>query len=86
MQAESGAAIPAFIGTEEIWLSRFPDIDVNVYREMLPYARTFPTSKTKSRWISIESTTLMQVYTGGRNLDEAIDSLTKQVNQLLSFE
>lgn len=86
LQAESGTAIPAFIGTEQIWMDCYPGYHVGVYQEMLPYAHDFAVSKTKSRWVTIESTNFMQVYLNGRDLDEAIDATDKAVEALLALE
>ncbi len=86
LQAESGAAIPAFLGTEEVWFRQYPDIHVEVFAEMLAYARPLPTSRTKSRWVVIETSNLSQVYLEGRDLDEAIDATDRAIEQLLAIE
>jgi multiple sugar transport system substrate-binding protein len=63
IMGNSGAAIPAFNGTQESWYKNFPDLNVKAYPDMIAYGVQYPFSKTKAEWGSEEKTMIAQLYT-----------------------
>lgn len=86
IHGESGAAIPAFIGTSETWLTKFPELNLKSYTDMMAYGIQFPGSKTKSKWGPIEKQTIMEVYNGTLTVDEAVAKLETEIGAILATE
>jgi multiple sugar transport system substrate-binding protein len=63
IMGNSGAAIPAFNGTQESWYKNFPDLNVKAYPDMIAYGVQYPFSKTKAEWGNEEKTMISQLYT-----------------------
>ena len=59
----SGAAIPAYEGTQATWYDNFPDHNVKAYPDMIAYGVQYPFSKTKAEWGNEEKTMIAELYT-----------------------
>ncbi len=86
IHGQSGAAIPAYIGTSETWLTKFPQINLKAYTDMMAYGIQFPNSKTKSKWKTIEKDTIMEIYNGTMSLDDASAKLQTDITAVLATE
>ena len=87
IQGKSGAAIPAYNGTAKYWVEGLQDkLNVNVYEEMMDYGVQYYNSKSKSLWNTTIEDTLLQVYIGERNLEDALNFLQEEVSEFLANE
>lgn len=86
LQAENGAAIPAFKGTEQPWVDFTKEFNLKVYPEMLPYAVPMPASKTRDKWSQLENDVLSKVWAGQMTVEDGCNQLAKQMNDLLATE
>ena len=84
IQGESGAAIPAYLGTEESWRVAFQDfsyqIDLDCIFDQFDYAVQVPYNSASPRWKSQVLDVLNQVYAGNQDVDTGLDRITEIVN------
>lgn len=62
IMGKSGAAIPAYEGTQSTWYDNFPDINVKAYADMIEYGVQYPFSKTKAEWGTEEKSMIAELY------------------------
>lgn len=86
LQAENGAAIPAFKGTEQPWIDFTKNFNVKVYPQMLDYAVINPNSKTAPKWTAAENDILSKVWAGQLSVEDGCNQLAKQMNDFLATE
>ena len=86
IQAEMGAANPAFEGTQEAWLNSAPDFDLQVFHDAVEYAHPYPVSENAAAWNQLESELLPQGFAGQRPVDEVAKELAEGMNAILAEE
>ncbi len=86
IQAEKGAAIPAFKGTAQPWIDYSKGFNLKVFPEMLSYAVLVPTSTTAAKWKEYENDILKRVWTKELTVEEGCKQLAKQMNEALATE
>jgi ABC-type sugar transport system, periplasmic component len=86
IQAEKGAAIPAYKGTEQAWVDNNKQFNVKVYPQMLEYAHIFPNSETRSKWDPKETEIFSKVWSGGLSVEDGCNQMAKEMNDLLATE
>ncbi len=63
VMGKSGAAIPAFNGTQDSWYNNFPGHNVKAYPDMIRYGVQYPFSITKAEWGAEEKSLIAELYT-----------------------
>lgn len=63
VMGKSGAAIPAFNGTQDSWYNNFPGHNVKAYPDMISYGVQYPFSVTKAEWGDEEKSLIAELYT-----------------------
>ena len=86
IQAESGAAIPAYEGTADAWVNVSKKFNSKVYVDMLPYAHINAYSKETEAWQNAEKAALIKGFTGEIPVSDACDQAAKKVNEILATE
>jgi multiple sugar transport system substrate-binding protein len=86
LQAEKGAAIPAYNGTAQPFIDNTKQFNLKLYPEMLKYAVLYPNSATKSKWYEIQNDTMTKVYSGQLTVAQGCDQINTQMNALLATE
>lgn len=86
IQAEKGAAIPAYKGTEQAWVDNNKQFNVKVYPQMLEYAHIFPNSETRSKWDPKETEIFSKVWSGDLSVEDGCNQMAKEMNDLLVTE
>ncbi|MBU3218377.1 extracellular solute-binding protein [Clostridium estertheticum] len=86
IQSEKGAAIPAYIGTEQPFIDNTKQFNLKVYPEMLKYSVLLPNSPTKVKWYQTQIDTMTKVYSGQLTVDEGCNIIDKKMNALLATE
>lgn len=88
IQAESGAAIPAYEGTADAWVKSpvAAKYNAQVYVDMLEYAQIKPYSKETVRWETAAKEEILKAFTGEKSVSEACDEVVKRVNEILATE
>ena len=84
IQGESGAAIPAYLGTEETWRTAFEQFDYQINLDCIfdqfDYAVQVPYNSASPRWKSQVLDVLNQVYAGNRPVDTGLAQIEEIVN------
>lgn len=86
LQAEAGAVIPAFNGTQQAWVDSLPQYNVQIYIDALENAVPYPVSKNTSAWLGVEGEILTQVWAGNVDAAEGLQDLAAQMQELLDEE
>jgi len=86
IQAEKGAAIPAFNDTAQPWIDFSKEFNLKAYPEMLEYAVPVPTSKTAAKWKEYENDILKKVWAKELTVEEGCNQLAKLMNETLATE
>lgn len=85
IQGNSGAAIPAYLGTEETWRTAFDgfsyQLDLDCIFEQFDYAIQVPYNSASPRWKSQVLDVLTQIYAGNQEIDSGLDRMASIVNQ-----
>ena len=81
IQGESGAAIPAYEGLEDTWVSCFDeyDIDVTPFIDMFDYCVQSVNNAARPQWKTPVSDTLLKIYTGELTLDDGLNQMQQIV-------
>ena len=77
IQAETGAVIPAYAGTEQVWLEGFGDeMNVQVLLDEVEYAEPFPTGVAPFTWYwEAARPALQDTFRGNYTFPEACDEI-----------
>ncbi|MDJ0347957.1 sugar ABC transporter substrate-binding protein [Cryobacterium sp. PH29-G1] len=87
LQAEMGAANPAFIGAGQAFLDSVDHFDLQVFiDEADNYAYPFPVSKDTAAWSTIENELLPQAFSGARTVEDVAGELATRMNEALAKE
>lgn len=86
LQAENGSAIPAYNDTQQPWIDYTTDFSLGVYVDMLDYAVTYPTTKSRSKWDPIENDAMRQIFAGEITVEEGCKSIAEQMNAIIAAE
>ncbi|WP_294392795.1 sugar ABC transporter substrate-binding protein [uncultured Clostridium sp.] len=84
IQAESGAAIPAYEGTSEAWIKSNDKFNLSAFTEMLDYATIKPYIKNNSKWETTENNILKKVFSGDLSVDEGCKQLEDEMNAIIN--
>lgn len=86
IQGEQGAAIPAYEGLQDTWLSVFDGFDYRINAEaclaMFAYSVQSPNNAARPAWKTRVSDEMLRVYAGETTLDAALESMQRTVDEL----
>ena len=84
IQGESGAAIPAYLGTEESWRNAFTSynaqLNLDVCFDQFDYAVQAVYNSASPKWKSQVLDELTKVYNGGQDLMTGLEHMEQIVN------
>lgn len=83
IQAESGAAIPAYEGTAEAWAKSSNNFNLEAFLEMVDYAQIKPYVKDNSRWEKAENDILKKVFAGELDVNTACEQLSSEMDTII---
>lgn len=86
IQAEKGAAVPAYSGTAQPWIDANKQFNVKVYPQMLDYAVLYANSATRPKWEQDENTILSQVWNNKLSVNDGCNQLAQKMNEYLATE
>lgn len=85
LQAESGAAIPAYTAVDDVWVNHFNTKHVKSYIDMLPYAVLYPQGFDGYAAFNIVETTIAnEMYTKQISVENGVKQLQKNMNDALA--
>ncbi|WP_080839209.1 ABC transporter substrate-binding protein [Cohnella massiliensis] len=83
--AEMGAAIPAFNGTQEAWLTSKPHLNLKVFTDQVADAIPYPSgSKSYPVWFAKEPEIMSQAWGGAIPVEEAAKKVAEMMNQAIA--
>lgn len=86
VQAEAGTVIPAFKGTQELWVESIPSLNLKVFIDMLSYAAPVPVSIDSQKWMDVETKYLKQAWAGEITVEDAAKKIATEMNAILEAE
>ncbi len=79
-----GAAIPAYEGTEDSWVSAFDqfeyDLNVECVLDQFEYAVQSPNNAARPKWKSQVNDELLKIYSGSVDADTGLANVQKYIN------
>jgi multiple sugar transport system substrate-binding protein len=86
LQAQKGAAIPAFKDCQQGWIDFSPGFNVKAYPSMIDYAVIYQNSKTAPKWQQSQQTILTKVLSKQLSVEDGCNQLAKEMNDFLATE
>lgn len=85
VQGLSGAAIPAYKGLEDTWVSAFDNydykLDVQKCVDMFPYGVQSVNNAARPNWKTQINDALLRIYSGEWSLDQGLEAMQKLVDE-----
>lgn len=79
IQADSGAAIPAYKGTQEPWVKKFPDINAQVFVDAEKDGHSSMYVKSRTDWVTIEQEGMMDIFSGKVGVEKGMKDMAKEI-------
>ncbi|MBW7452829.1 extracellular solute-binding protein [Paenibacillus sepulcri] len=86
IQAESGAVIPAFNGTQGPFVSSNPSFNLQVFVDAMEYSVPYPISIETRKWQQFEIDYFKRAWAGEISVEEAAKLVTEEGNKVLAEE
>lgn len=86
IQAEEGAANPAYEGTATAYVEALPEFDLQMFIDNAADARPYPVSKNTGAWLSLESDYFPRILNGELEVEAGLGELAEKMNQALADE
>lgn len=84
--AKTGTVIPAYNGTQDQWIASNPNVNLQVFLDMVEVTRPYPVSKATSKWQEVLKKNLTEVWKGEMTAEDACAIIAVDMNKLLSEE
>jgi len=87
IQAESGAVLPAFKGTEATWMAAMPEFtNLQVFIDALDYAVPLPVQGNAAEWQGLQAKYLTAAWNGETTVEEAASAYAKAIDEVLAAD
>jgi multiple sugar transport system substrate-binding protein len=86
IQADAGAVIPAFNGTQEAWVKSAPQFNLQAFLNEVPTAVPDPASKNTKAWTTVQTDVLTKVFSGQVDPATGLKDLATQMDADLAKE
>lgn len=83
IEASSSTVIPAYRGTQQMWVRSLPEFDAQVFIDAAKDAAPYPSSSTLLSWLSIETEQMSQIWAGTLEPKEGLQLLATQMQAVL---
>jgi len=85
IQAESGAVLPAYKGTEATWMAAMPEFtNLQVFIDALDYAVPLPVDGNAAEWQGLQAKYLTAAWNGEATVEEATAAYAKAIDEVLA--
>ena len=83
IEGQSGAAMPAYAGTEDSYLQCFEQypIDFTPFTDMFEYSIQCVNNAARPEWKTPVSDTMLKIYAGDLTIDEGLDEIQRIINE-----
>ena len=87
LSAETGAAIPALKGTAQAWVEKNPGYNLQSFiKSSEEYSYAYPASANTAEWEQYQADNLKKAFNLEISVQEACETLTEQMNEVLANE
>jgi multiple sugar transport system substrate-binding protein len=86
IQAEAGAANPAFLGTNDAYVEAIPEFSLDVFVDAAETARAYPASQNTSAWLQLEELLFPKILGGDGRLEATAAELAERMDGVLADE
>src|SRR5699024_9384506 len=86
IQAEAGAANPAFVGTNDAYVDAIPEFSLDVFVDAAETAQPYPASQNTSAWLQLEELLFPKILGGHAPLEREARELADRMNGVLADE
>lgn len=86
IQGKSGAAIPAYKGTEQSWVDSDKDFNFKAYIDEADYGMPSPETPSKPTWSKFEQDIMTKVFSGQLAVNDGCDQLAQKINETIAAE
>jgi multiple sugar transport system substrate-binding protein len=86
IQAESGAVISSYEGTQDLWVKSTPKFHLQIFIDELAYSYPYPTSKNTQAWLEVQNKILGDAWLGKISAEQAGKQIAQKMNALLAEE
>ncbi|SDK59154.1 carbohydrate ABC transporter substrate-binding protein, CUT1 family [Glycomyces sambucus] len=84
LQAESGAVLPAYAGTQQPWLDAMPEFDLQVFVDAVDYSVPLPIAGNAAEWTGLESEYLAPAWNGEQSAADAAAAYNAAIDEVLA--
>jgi multiple sugar transport system substrate-binding protein len=85
IQAESGAVLPAFKGTAQVWMDAMPEFsNLQVFIDAQDYAVPLPVQGNAAAWQALQADYLTAAWNGESSAADAAKAYAQAINQVLA--
>ena len=84
IQAESGAAIPAYEGAQAPWVNSFPQYNCQAFVNAADYGFSSQYCSTRNDWVNIESEWLVKIFNLEISPEEGLKACAAAINEVLA--
>ena len=85
-QAESGTAIPAYVGTSDGWVKKYANFKSQCFIQMLEYSVIYPHTNKTAEWENKATEFLKNAYNGAASVDSVCKDIEKMMNDTIAAE
>lgn len=86
IQAEEGAANPAYEGTADAYVESVPEFNLQMFIDNAADAHPYPISKNTNAWLSLESDYYPRIMSGELDVEAGLRELAGKMNEALADE
>ncbi|NMA76251.1 MAG: sugar ABC transporter substrate-binding protein [Actinomycetales bacterium] len=86
IQAEAGAANPAFVGTNDAYVEAIPEFSLDVFVDAAETALPYPASQNTNAWLQLEELLFPKILGGDAPLEDGAAELADRMNGVLADE
>jgi multiple sugar transport system substrate-binding protein len=86
IQAETGAVVPAYEGTQQAWVDSMPEFNLQAFLDQVPDSVVYPVSQNTSVWNEFEMEHLTPAWELKEPVKDAADKLAGKMNEALDAE
>ena len=86
IQAEAGAANPAFLGTNDAYIDAIPEFSLDVFVDAAETALPYPASQNTNAWLQLEELLFPKILGGEESIEDGARELADRMNGVLADE
>ena len=86
IQAEAGAANPAFLGTNDAYVEAIPEFSLDVFVDAAETALPYPASQNTNAWLQLDELLFPKILGGEESIEDGARELADRMNGVLADE